>query len=308
MSSETGAAATQLQTRALAAALLLALLWGASFSIQKAAYAAMGPGGFLFGRSLLMSACALALLRWRGRLGWPQLASDEWRKLVGITLIGPVLHIVLVTYGIHWSTAFSSSLILACGPVFTLLLLRVLRGMPLQRSQMAGVGLAFGGVLLLMSDKLLQNDWRASGGDLMMLVAAAVFSLYTIWVTPMVVRHGGPEIMCWTTLLASPLLLSFTAPAAWHAPYASVGPGIWAAFLWTVLVSAFLGWLIWTWVNAVRGVARSAPLMYLVPPVAGVVAWLTVGETFGPLKMLGAALALGGVAWAQRSRQVNKGG
>ncbi len=308
MSGETGAAASQLQARALAAALLLALLWGASFSIQKAAYAAMGPGGFLFGRSLLMAACALALLRWRGHLGWPQLAPSEWRTLIGITLIGPVLHIVLVTYGIHWSTAFSSSLILACGPVFTLILLRVLRGVPLQRRHVVGVALAFGGVLLFMSEKLLQANWRASGGDLMMLVAAAVFSLYTIWVTPMVLRHGGPEVMCWTTLLASPLLLAITAPAAWQAPYASVGPGIWAAFLWTVLISAFLGWLIWTWVNAVRGVARSAPLMYLVPPVAGVVAWLTVGETFGPLKMLGAALALFGVAWAQRSRAPASGG
>ncbi len=305
---QAAAAASRLQQRARAAALLLALLWGASFSIQKTAYNALGPGGFLFGRSLLMSACALALLRWRGRLGWPQLARSEWRTLVGITLIGPVLHIVLVTYGIHWSTAFSSSLILACGPVFTLILLRVLRGAALRRDQMLGVALAFGGVLLLMSDKLLQANWHASVGDLMMLLGAAVFSLYTIWVTPMVLRHGGPEVMCWTTLLASPLLLAFTAPAAWHAPYASVGPGIWAAFLWTVLVSAFLGWLIWTWVNAVRGVARSAPLMYLVPPVAGVVAWLTVGETFGALKMLGAALALVGVAWAQRAGQAPSGG
>jgi drug/metabolite transporter (DMT)-like permease len=30
----------------------------------------------------------------------------------------------MVTFGIHWSTAFSSSLILACGPMFTLLILR----------------------------------------------------------------------------------------------------------------------------------------------------------------------------------------
>jgi len=66
-----------------------------------------------------------------------------------------------------------------------------------------------------------------------------------------------------------------------------------------VLVSAFMGWMLWGWINAVRGVARTAPLMYLIPPVAGVVAWLTVGETFGVQKIIGAALALAGVAWAQ---------
>jgi len=66
-----------------------------------------------------------------------------------------------------------------------------------------------------------------------------------------------------------------------------------------VLVSALLGWVLWGWVNAVRGVARTAPLLYLVPPVTGLVAWFTVGESFGSQKLLGSALALAGVVWAQ---------
>jgi drug/metabolite transporter (DMT)-like permease len=288
-----------LQQRALGAGLLLVLLWGASFTIQKAAYTAMGPGGFLFGRSLVMSLCAVLLLRWRGSPLWPPLARPEWAVLLSATALGPVAHIVLVTYGIHWSTPFSSSLIMACGPVCTLILLRLLRGTRLQRHQLLGVGAAFGGVLLFMSEKLLKADLRASGGDLMMLVATVVFSLYTIWVTPLVARHGGPEVLCWATLLASPLMLALTFAAAVDAPYATIGPGIWSAFFWTVLVSAFVGWMLWGWVNAVRGVARTAPLLYLVPPVAGVVAWLTVGEAYSGLKLGGAALALAGVAWTQ---------
>jgi drug/metabolite transporter (DMT)-like permease len=52
-------------------------------------------------------------------------------------------------------------------------------------------------------------------------------------------------------------------------------------------------------VNSVRGVARSAPFMYLMPPVAGVMAWLTLGETFTWLKLVGAAITMAGVAWAQ---------
>ena len=69
--------------------------------------------------------------------------------------------------------------------------------------------------------------------------------------------------------------------------------------LYAVLISAFLGWLVWGWVNAVRGVARSAPLMYLMPPVAGLVAWAVTGERYTGIKLAGAALALAGVALAQ---------
>jgi drug/metabolite transporter (DMT)-like permease len=35
------------------------------------------------------------------------------------------------------------------------------------------------------------------------------------------------------------------------------------------------------------------------PPIAGVVAWLTLGETFTWLKIAGAVAAMAGIAWAQ---------
>lgn len=287
------------QWHALGAGLLLVLVWGASFTIQKAAYNAMGPGAFLFGRSLLISACAWALLRWRGKPLWPPLARQEWWVLLNASALGPFVHILLVTYGIHWSTPFSSSLILACGPVCTLVLLRLMHGTRMQRHQLLGVTAAFCGVLLFMSEKLMMADLRASAGDLMMLAATVAFSLYTIRVNPLAVRFGGAEVFCWATLLASPLLLALTAAAAAALPYTDIATGIWAAFFWSVVVSAFVGWIIWGWINAMRGVARTAPLLYLVPPVAGLIAWWTVGEAYSGLKLFGAALALAGVAATQ---------
>jgi drug/metabolite transporter (DMT)-like permease len=35
------------------------------------------------------------------------------------------------------------------------------------------------------------------------------------------------------------------------------------------------------------------------PPIAGLVAWLTLGETFTWLKIAGAVAAMAGIAWAQ---------
>jgi len=49
-------------------------------------------------------------------------------------------------------------------------------------------------------------------------------------------------------------------------------------------------------------VARSAPLIYLMPPFAGLAAWLAGGESFTWPKLLGAAITLGGVALAQFSK------
>jgi len=293
----TGAAT--LQRRALAAGLLVVLLWGASFTIQKHAYAALGPDGFLFGRSLVMGACALCLLRLRLGRFWPKLDRADSIALLKSTAAGQVGHILLITYGVHWSTPFSSAVIFALGPLFTLVLLRVMGQTRLQRNQVAGVVLAFGGVLLFMAEKLLGNQWRAGGGDLVILVGVAAFSFYTVWSTPLIARHGGLVVMCSSIVLAAPLMLLLACSAVWAAPWRAASAWDWAAFFWTVLVSSLVGWMLWGWTNAVRGVARTAPLLYLVPPVAGLVAWLTVGETFGPQKLLGAMLALAGVVWAQ---------
>ena len=284
---------------ALWAALALILCWGANFSVQKAVFAALTPGGFLFVRYLIMPIAAVLLLFAHFGTRWPRLARRELWQLFKLGVTGHLLHVGLVTYGIHWSTAFSSSLILAIGPVFTLLILRWHGSEHLTRGQVAGVALAVCGVLVFLSDKLIGAQWQAGGGDLTLLVAAAFFSLYTVNAKPLIERHGGVIVMAYGTLLGSLPVLAVSAAQGLRVDWAAVSWPIWLGTLYAVLVAAFLGWIVWGWINAVRGVARTAPLMYLMPPVAALVAWIVSGERYGATKLLGAAITLGGVALAQ---------
>ncbi len=285
--------------QALWAAIAMVVVWGTNFSVQKAVFTALSPGGFLFARYLMMPVAASALLLWRFGWRWPRLPRAELFALAKLGLTGHLLHVGLVTYGIHWSTAFSSSLILACGPVFTLLILRWHGLERLTRGQVAGVAVAAAGVLVFLSDKLLGGHWRASGGDLTLLVAASFFSYYTVTAKPLIERHGGVTVMAYATLLGSGPVVLLSLPAGLAVDWSEVRPAIWLGLCYAVLISAFLGWLVWGWVNAVRGVARSAPLMYLMPPVAGLVAWAMTGERYTGAKLAGAALTLAGVAVAQ---------
>ena len=291
------------QRAALLLAFALILVWGINFSVQKAVFAVVTPGGFLFVRYLIMPVCAVALMWQRFGTAWPRLPRAEWWALLRLGLLGHLMHVGLVTFGIDWSTAFSSSLILACGPVFTLLLLRWLGVERLTRAQIGGVAVACVGVLIFLSDKLLGAQWRASGGDLVLLVAAFFFSAYTVAAKPLIERHGGVVVMAYATLLGAVPVLLLSLPAGVKVDWASVPLAIWAGLLWAVVLSAFAGWIVWGWVNAVRGVARTAPLIYLMPPVAGLVAWWVTGEGYGAIKLLGAAVTLIGVAIAQFARR-----
>ena len=290
--------------RALLVALVLIVIWGGNFTLQKYLFGLISPGGFLWARYLIMPLCALALMRWRFGVWLPPLPRKDGLHMAWLGFIGHSLHVGLVTYGIHWSTAFSSSVILACGPIFTLLILRMQGLERLSLPQMAGVSLAFGGVLMFLSDKLLGGNWRAGGGDLVLLIAAGFFSYYTVAVKPVMQRHGPVLTMGYTTLLGGLPVMLLSIPAGWDAPWSVLDFWAWVGLLWSIMVSAFVGWLAWGWINNVRGVARTAPLMYLMPPMAGLFAWALSGEHYTWIKMAGAGVTLLGVALAQYAGQI----
>ena len=284
-------------------ALALMTVWGMNFAVTKHILERVPVNAFLFMRFAWMSVLGLLLILWlyRGRLAASLPRRRDLPRFILAGLVGHTAHVAIVTWGLHLSTAFSSSLVLTSGPLFTLLILAVLGAERLHASQVAGTVAAFMGILLFMSDKFTSGLARAGLGDLVLLFAASLFSLYTVIARPLTARYGAPMLLAWTLAFGAPPILLFTLPAFLAAPVGELQPQTWLFMFYAVTVSSFLGWLGWAWVNQVRGVARSAPLMYLMPPIAGVVAWLTLGETFTPLKVAGALLTMAGVAWAQFS-------
>ena len=292
-----------MQKWALAAGIALMIVWGVNFTITKVVLAELGVWPFLFVRFLAMPlfgfALLLAVTRRHFPKTWPQRA--DLPRFIAAGLIGHTAHVSLVMWGINLSTAFSSSLVLTSSPLWTLLILSVLGAEKLHGRQLAGTLIAFAGIVLFLSDKFVRGFALAGAGDLVLLFAASLFSLYTVISKPLVERYGPLNVMCYSLLFGAPPLVLATLPAFVNAPLEGIGAGVWFGVFWAVAVSSFLGWIVWAWVNSVRGLARSAPLQYLMPPIAGLVAWLTLGETFTGLKVAGAIVALAGIAWAQSS-------
>lgn len=283
---------------ALAMALLVILLWGSNYSVQKALMAQIGPGAMLFARYLVTPACAAALLLWHYGLRWPRLERPDWLGLAGLAVLGHLGQVSVMTNAMHLSTAFSSALISALGPMFTLLLVRLLYGQRLRAMQVAGVALAMAGMLVFLSDKLAVV--RTQGlGDLLLLLGTLLFSVHTVAATRLLSRHGVTLVLAYSTLLATLPMLLLNASRALELPWGGLSAGVWGALLWSLAVPSFGGWLAWSWLNTHVGVQRTVPLLYLLPPVAGLISWLALGETFSGLKIAGALMAGAGVAATQ---------
>src|SRR4051812_9578419 len=286
---------------ALAAALVTMFFWGVNFAFVKYVLDALGVGPFLFIRFLSMPLLCFVLLLvvFRHRIGRSIPKREDWPRFLACALIGHTLHIGIVFWGMHLSTAFSSAVVLTSQPLFTLLILLFIGGERLRPSQVAGTLIAFAGIAVFLSDKFSRGVVHAGLGDLVLLVAAACFSLYTVLARPLVARYGPLIVLAYTLFLGAPPLLLISAPSFFGADLAGLTPLVWIGLFWSIALSSVLGWIVWAWVNHVRGIVRSAPLLYLPPPIAGLVAWLTLDEQFTLLKIAGAAVTMAGVAWAQ---------
>jgi drug/metabolite transporter (DMT)-like permease len=247
----------------LIAAVGTMVAWGMNFAFVKYVLEYLGVGAFMFLRFLVLPLLGLALLvivfRHRVRHSWPKRA--DLPRFLLCALVGHVIHISAVMYGMNLSTAFSSSLVLTCQPLFTLAILAGLGAERLRRQQIAGTLLAFAGIALFLADKFAAGFSRAGLGDLTLLVAGAAFSAYTVLSRPLVERYGPLIVLSYTLLFSMPVMLPLTVPFFADLKLASLGPAVWAALFWALVVCSFIGWLLWTWVNSVRGVARSAPFM-----------------------------------------------
>jgi drug/metabolite transporter (DMT)-like permease len=285
----------------LAAALATMLVWGMNFAFVKHVLDSLGVEALIFIRFAVLPALGflmlLAIFRSRIRHTWPR--REDLPRFITCGLIGHALHIAVVMYGMDLSTPFSSSLVLTSGPLFTLIILAVLGVERLRVRQVVGTVVALAGILVFLSDKFAAGFSRAGLGDLVLLAAAALFALYTVLVQPIAKRYGPLIVLCYTLLFSAPPILIWTLPGFLAQPSSAYSVSVLFGLVWAIVVSSFFGWLMWTWVNTVRGVARSAPIAYLMPPIAGVVAWLTLGEAFTWLKIAGAIVTMAGVAYAQ---------
>jgi drug/metabolite transporter (DMT)-like permease len=248
----------------LAAGLIVVSVWGANFAVQKALFGVLPPGAFLFARYLMMPlpARAAAAARQRRalaapaardvlRLAWPGPAGAHAARQHG-HLRHPLVDGFLqrADHGLHAGVH-------AADPA-----LGGHRAAHPRPGGRRGAGLRWA-CCSFLSDKLLGGQWAATGGDLMLLFAASLFSYYTVMSKPLIQRHGGVAVMAYATLAGSPLIVLALRPraggAVGHAPWVNaVGAWHWGLLLWASLVKVGLhagGWLV-----ATRGAgSTSAP-------------------------------------------------
>jgi drug/metabolite transporter (DMT)-like permease len=177
------------------------------------------------------------------------------------------------------------------------------RGGRVSARQWAGLALGFGGLALVVWDKL-------GVGEITVLnFALAVGALFSItvgtlyqkrFVAPCDVRSAHLVQMCAAFVVTLPLALLNPEAMHWNAELIS-------AMAWSVLVLT-LGGSSLLYMLIQRGAATAvSSLMYLVPPCTALMAWLLFGEIITAATILGMGLAAVGVSFVVQSPEPRAG-
>lgn len=271
------------------------LCWAYSPIGINIALQAYSPGHLALLRFLIASAfmggVALVL-----RIGLPKLRDVPWLIMLGFFAI--VLHHVALNYGQRWVSPGASSVLAQSAPLFSTLIARVFLKEPVsgRRWLWVGVGL-LGALAVVISDKGI-TGFEPQG--LLILLAAFSWSVYFA-LQKHYSNHYSPLTLVCYTIWSGTLLLGVYAPGLAGAVLKAPARVNGAVLLLGVFPSA-LAYLFWAFVLARAEVSRVVGVMYLIPPVAMVMAAVVLGSTVSLGVMLGAAIVLASVMAMSRAR------
>lgn len=250
-----------------------------------------------FGLTTVGLVVAMALLRPQTR----RIDREDvpWFLLLGLT--GVSAYHLSLNYGERFISANVAPLIIASMPVMTALLARAFLGEEVSRTKWAGIGLAVGGVTVLVLWGTPDADLsvRSVGGAAVTAIAPLAWAVYTTVSKGLVGKYGALPLATWALGLGTLMLVPFAiVPTARDVGDLTLGDWGWVAFLG--FGCSALAYVWWFQALEVLDAASVASWVYLVPLLGQVWAAVVLDEAVTAFLAVGGAMVLAGVIVIER--------
>ncbi|MEU2349918.1 DMT family transporter [Modestobacter sp. NPDC049651] len=277
----------------LLAVCVTVLAWASAFVGIRSVGEDLSPGSLALGR-LLVGTAVLALLSLRR--GWVRPTGREWSLLAvcGVGWFG-VYNLALNAAERHLD-AGTTAMLVNLGPVLIAVLAGWLLGEGFPRWLLAGLGVAFAGVLLIGT--ATREDGADLAGVLLCLVAAATYAAGVVAQKPLLRRLPGLQVTTTACAIGAVCCLPWAGRLVTElgtAPASSI-----AGTVYLGAVPTAIAFSTWAYALARTDAGRLGVSTYVVPPLVIVLSWLLLGEVPPVLAVVGGVVCLAGVALSRR--------
>jgi len=224
--------------------------------------------------------------------------------LVGFSaLIGIVINQLGFMYATTYTTATTISLVLASIPAFAAVSASVLGHERIGARHWTGIAVAAFGTVLVLEGGPGRLDLTSLRGDLLALLAAATWGIYSTIVRPLFARYSPNRISTLVLCAAVPMLTVVGFPQVVHQDYGAITLGGWGALLFSVFFGLVFTNILWFGAIHRGGAARATAVMPIQPFLGALFAFVLLGESVTVLQVAGGLVIVLGI-WLTRRRPV----
>ena len=266
--------------------ILMAAIWGVNFSVLKIVFRELEPLALNALRFPLASLALWALVRRLPGSSRPDPADVVRILLLGA--IGNVAYQMCFIFGLDRTLAGNAGLLLATTPIWTVILSSAVGHERPEARTLAGIIGAFAGMFLVIIGRPNALDLGGDSlwGDLLIVMAAILWAIYTVGGRKLVLQYGAPRITAWTLWAGTPFLVLVGVPSLLRTDFAAVSTSSWLGVAYAGLLAIGVAYLLWYQGVQRLGPSRTAVYSNLVPVTALITAWIWLDEVPSGLQLL----------------------
>ncbi len=285
------------------------LFWAGSFIFIRLALKEISPVTLALARFSLATPILLAfsLFTQQTRQTVKAALRRDFLLFSALGLSGVTLLYIFQFLSLNLISATEGSILINFHVIFAMLLSASFSGEQLTRNKLAGVLLAFAGVVVITTGdaSMMSLNFLQPLGVLLMVFAAFCWAVYSVLSKKALVRYSSAVSTCVAFLLGTLYLIPFALAegeigALLHSTWLA-----WCSVFYLAIPSSVITYVLWNRMIREVEVTKVMVSLYAIPIPTAILSYLFLGETVTYSLILGGAVVILGVYLTQMSKSVD---
>jgi len=206
--------------------------------------------------------------------------KPDYKRLLLLGLLCVPLNQGLFLWGLSYTTPTHGAILYSTVPIVVFLLAHFYLKEPFKWLKIAGIALAFCGVVYIMLEKGLKFETQYLFGDFLILLAVLSWAVYTVMGKPYLNKYGPPFLTFTAVAIGTVVFLPFGIIPTVQYDWSSVSTKALLSLGYIAFLTSGIAYILWYYALSKMEASRVAVVNNFQPVVTALLSFAFYGERF----------------------------